>query len=355
MKLEVLTKTKTEEIIFKLFEAMKTIPIKFGKDAGMPHMDVWEWPEGVGIFGLYLYYKESGNKEIFNYLINWFEDQIKKGLPHKTVNTMCPMLTLTYIYEETGNEKYFELCKEWLDYAMNGLPRTEEEGMQHYVGPNNINEQQLWDDTLYMTVLFVTRMGVLLKDDRYIQESIKQFMIHLKYLTDVKTGLLFHGWTFCGRHHFANALWARGNSWYTAGVVDYLDMVDIPQGVKDYLISSLEQQVRKLAELQTPEGMWHTLLDHPDSYVEASATAAFGYGILKAVRKGYIGEKYRETGMKALKAVISYIGEDGVLGQVSYGTGVGESLEDYKVIPLTSELYGQSMALLLLVEALKHK
>lgn len=204
-----------------------------------------------------------------------------------------------------------------------------------------------------MTVLFVARMGVLLQDDAYFQESIRQFLVHLKYLTDVKTGLFFHGWTFIGHHHYAQALWARGNSWYTAGLVDYLDIAPLPTGVSQFLISSLERQVRTLATLQHESGLWHTLLDQPDSYLETSASSAFAYGILKAVRKGFIDERYRAVGLKALEGVISKIDDEGIVHGVSYGTGLKDNLDYYRNIKQCPMPYGQSMALMLMVEACK--
>lgn len=349
-----MNENKYSSIIDRVIDKMYDLKTVYETDVhvGTNYMDLWEWPQGVGLFGLYLYYKETGEKKYFDMIVDYFEKHIKKGLPVKNVNTMCPMLTLTYVYEETKNEKYLALCKEWLAYVMHDMPRTEENGIQHITSADE-NFQQLWDDTLYMTVLFVARMGVLLQDDAYIQESIQQFLVHLKYLTDPKTGLFFHGWTFDGNHHFANALWARGNAWYTAGLVDYLEICSIPEGVKKYLITSLQRQVKKLAEIQLPNGMWTTLLDDATSYPEASATAAFAYGILKAVRCGYIDQKYKETGLKALEGVIGCIAADGTVNQVSYGTGMGNTLEDYKKIPVTPQLYGQSMTMLLLCEALK--
>ena len=41
---------------------------------------------------------------------------------------------------------------EWAEWVMKGLPRTEENGFQHIVF-NSENPQQLWDDTLMMSVL----------------------------------------------------------------------------------------------------------------------------------------------------------------------------------------------------------
>ena len=52
-------------------------------------------------------------------------------------------------------------------------------------------------------------------------------MLHVKYLQDSRTGLWFHGWTFDGRHNFAKALWARGNSWVTIAIPEFIEMLDL--------------------------------------------------------------------------------------------------------------------------------
>jgi unsaturated rhamnogalacturonyl hydrolase len=345
----------TNDKIQQVMDRMKGLqsPLEETCPIGIVSMDNWEWPQGVGLFSLYLFYKQTGRKDILDYLTEWFDLQIARGVPERNVNTSCPLLTLAFLCEETGNQQYLEFCKNWAEGVMSDMPRTEESGFQHCVS-GALNEGELWDDTLYMTVLFIAKMGVILQEDSYIQESIRQFLVHLKYLTDRRTGLLFHGWTFAGRHHFAEALWARGNSWYTAGIVDYLEMVSLPEGVSLILLSALEQQVKTLVRLQAADGMWHTLLDDPTSYKETSATAAFAYGMLKAVRKGYLPETYRETGVKAWHAVAGQIDAAGVVHGVSYGTGMGRTLQEYKDIPLCPMPYGQSMALLMLVEGMKH-
>ncbi|UVI31998.1 beta-galactosidase BglB [Paenibacillus spongiae] len=349
-------KKEAQEIIERVIGQLKHLQggaVEEKCPIGIISMENWEWPQGVGLFSLYLYYRKTQRTEIKQYLIDWFDRRIAEGLPYKNVNTMCPMLTLSFLAEETGREDFMSLCREWAEYAAAEMPRTEEGGIQHVVS-GHLNEGELWDDTLYMTVLFVSRMGLLLQEQRYIDEGIYQFLLHLKYLTDRRTGLLFHGWTFNGRHHFAEALWARGNSWYTAGIVDYLELVQLPKPVERLLLSALEQQAAKLAELQASDGMWHTLLDDPSSYTETSATAAFAYGILKAVRKGFLPEAYRNIGAKAYAAVVSRIDSEGVVQGVSYGTGMGRTLQAYRDIPVCPMPYGQSMALLMLIEGLEH-
>lgn len=310
----------------------------------------WEWHQGVGLYGMYRYYQETGKKEILDGIIHWYEKNIQDGLPEKNINSTCPLYTLTYIYEETKDKRYLEICEEWAEWVMNGLPKTQEGIFQHTVR-NGENKEQVWDDTLFMAVLFLARMGVLKKNENYLEETVYQFLAHLKYLTDKKTGLLFHGWTFDGRHNFSEARWARGNCWLTAVIVDYLDIVSgLQPGVKRFLLEALRGQVQALKKYQCEDGMWHTLIDHPDSYVETSATAGFGYGILKGVRKGYLPQEYEDMGLRAVQAVIDHIAENGDVTQVSYGTGMGATLQDYKDIPIRLQPFGQALTVMLLSE-----
>ena len=123
--------------------------------------------------------------------------------------------------------------------------------------------------------------------------------------------------------------------------------------MRRYLIQVLESQVSALAKCQDESGLWHTLLDDPQSYLEASATAGFAYGILKAVRKRYIGKEYAEVAERAIKGIVQNISPQGELLQTSFGTGMGHSLAFYRQIPLTSMPYGQAMAILCLSEYLR--
>lgn len=236
------------------------------------------------------------------------------------------------------------------------MPRTKDGGIQHVVFGNE-HPQQLWDDTLMMSVLPLTKIGLLLNKPEYVEEAKKQFLIHIKYLFDKKTGLWFHGWTFEGNHNFAEALWGRGNSWVTIAIPEFLDLVDLNEKdpVRQILIDTLERQLEALETCQNENGLWHTLLLDPTSYVEASCTAGFAFGTLRSVRKRYVGKKHMDMGLKAIKAVIDNIDGSGELQHVSAGTAMGETQEFYKKIPVTAMPYGQSMAILALVEYLHYR
>ena len=51
-----------------------------------------------------------------------------------------------------------------------------------------------------MTVLFLNRMGQTYKRQEWIDESIHQVLMHIKYLYDKQSGLFYHGWTFNERN-----------------------------------------------------------------------------------------------------------------------------------------------------------
>lgn len=314
---------------------------------------VWNWPQGVGLYGIYKNYQITKNPKALKIVTDWFEARMIEGAPPKNVNTMAPLLTMALLYEDTRDSRYVPYMEQWAEWVMHDMPRTDENGLQHATyGPANTN--QLWDDTLMMTVLPLAKIGMLLDRPAYLEEAKHQFMIHVKYLADKKTGLWYHGWTFEGRHNYAEAFWARGNCWLTVAIPEIIEILNLKEGdaLRDFLLSTLNAQVAALKKYQDESGLWHTLLDDASSYLESSATAGFAYGILKAVHKRYIDSSYAEVAYKAMAGLLEQIDETGEVQQVSIGTGMGDTLEFYKQIGRTAMPYGQSLTVLAFTELL---
>ncbi|KAF2135723.1 glycoside hydrolase family 105 protein [Aplosporella prunicola CBS 121167] len=321
----------------------------------------WEWTHGIGLYGLYQYHTLTGDASSLDIARSWFEKRLADGTT-KNINTMSVFLTLAYMYEDpnTRNAAWLPWLETWAEWAMHDLPRTPFGGFQHITYLEE-NKDQLWDDTLMMTVMPLAKIGKVLGRPAYIEEAKRQFMVHMQFLFDTSTGLFFHGWQFDKSapgglgHNFARARWARGNSWVTIVIPDFIELLDLEEKdpLRLFLVDVLQAQCRALKELQTEDGLWRTLLDEPESagsYVESSATAGFAYGILKAVRKHYIGKEYEEVAVKAIKAVLGKISNDGELLDTSFGTGMGRDYKHYFDIERTSMPYGQAMAIMSLVE-----
>ena len=313
----------------------------------------WEWTQGVGLFGLWKLFEKTKDERYLNMLTSYYDERIKFGLPGKNVNTMAPILALEYLGEYLGNEEYLKVSREWTEWLFEGgLPRTPEGGFQHRT-TDDVNEGELWDDTLMMSVLPLANMGRIDKRQDYIEESEYQLLLHIEQLADTVTGLWYHGYTYKEKNHFAGAFWGRGNSWATIALPLFEEIIHLKPSLKHYVSTVLTRQVNTIGKLQDKSGLWHTLLDHEDSYLESSCTAGFGYGILLGIKLGLLDEKYKDIASKALPAILDAIDENGVLNLCSYGTPMGrESLDWYREIPIHPMPYGQAMAMLFLIEAM---
>ncbi|KAJ6445089.1 glycosyl hydrolase family 88 [Purpureocillium lavendulum] len=318
----------------------------------------WEWTHGIGLYGIWQYYQATGDAEYLRIVEDWFRARFDAGGTSKNINTMAVFLTLAYVYEHTREPTYLPWLDAWAEWAYHDLKRTKFGGMQHVTYLEE-NDQQLWDDTLMMTVLPLAKIGLVLGRPHYVAEAKRQFLLHIQYLFDSRTGLFFHGWTFNdGGHNFANARWARGNSWLTIAIPEFIELLSLPpeDPLRAHLEHTLAAQCEALKELQARSGLWRTLLDVAEedgSYVEASATAGFAFGMLKAQRRRYVGKGYEETAVLAVRAVLDNVSKEGELLNTSFGTAMGRDLDFYKKIPITSMPYGQAMAIMALVEMLR--
>lgn len=313
-------------------------------------MNNWEWPTGVALYSLFKVYDESGDKKYLDMLVDWYDQKLSEKEPHHNVNTVAPVLALTCVYGVTKNEKYLPVINSWADWVMNEMPRTQYDGLQHMTVLNHHHEQ-LWDDTLFMAVLFLLKAGKLLGRKDWVEEAKYQFLIHIKYLQDKLTGLWYHGWTFDYKHNFSGAFWARGNSWFTSGAVEFMDILGEPDdAVYKFVLSAWRDQVKELKKYQGINGLFNTLLDDESSYYETSATAGIAYGIKKGIRMGLLDETYVEVADRAIAAVVGQVEEDGTVAGVSYGTGMGHDKQFYKDIKVCPTAYGQGLTFLMLTE-----
>lgn len=329
----------------------------FPRDFGM---EPWDWPQGVGLYGMQKFYQATGDKETGTYIRQWFESHMAQ-LPRRNINTTCPLLTLVDYVEE--NEEYKKLCADWAEWLMKELPRTEEGGFQHTTtkdaaaGTLNMNENQIWIDTLFMTVLFLAKWGKYTKNPVYLAEAEHQFLMMIKYLYEKRSGLFYHAWSFTERGNFGNVFWCRGNCWYTAASMDFLEIMgaDISPAVKTIITDTYQAQVRALEKCQDLSGLWHTVLDDPESYVETSGSAGITYGILRGLHGGILGAEYWPIAQRAVQGILNEIADDGTVQMVSAGTAVGQNKEHYKGIRIAPMAYGQSLCIMALAETLNEQ
>lgn len=314
--------------------------------------DEWDWEIGVGLYGLLSHAIQADDKSLIAAIVKWYDWQIGRGLPPRQVNSSAPMLALSILIDHVDRPDWQDLVRDWAEWLVRDLPRTEDQGFQHVV-KERLNEGELWDDTLFMTCLFLANAGKRFDRADWIEEAVYQFLVHARYLADPVTGLWYHGWTFQGRHNFAKAFWARGNSWITIAIPELLAIVpDLSPALHRHLVRLLEAQTTRLAALQCEDGFFHSLLDDPISPIEASATAGIAYGVSRGIALGLLSTKLQPVVDKGFAAVLTCIDKDGIVQNVSDGTPMGHTLEFYRQIPNIPTPYGQALTMLMLVDAI---
>jgi len=91
------------------------------------------------------------------------------------------------------------------------------------------------------------------------------------------------------------------------------------------------KMMASLLKYQDTDGVWHQLIDHPESYQESSATAMFAFAMITGAKRGWLPDKvYAQAARKAWLGLTSkFIDKDGLVDKVCVGTGQTNSLDFY--------------------------
>ena len=92
-----------------------------------------------------------------------------------------------------------------------------------------------------------------------------------------------------------------------------------------------QRHLKALTKHQNDDGMWHQVIDHPESYAEFSCTCMIGFAMLRGMREGWLPRReFEESADRAWTAIKKRIRMDGeFLEGVCTGTGKQTSLEAY--------------------------
>lgn len=312
----------------------------------------WDWPCGVAYYGISSAFEATGNKDYLNQMKERIDEYIELGLPDWTVNTCAMGHCLITLYEETGDEKYWDIVMSKTEYLQKKALRFGNHVLQHTVSVNNDFPEQAWADTLFMAAFFLLRVGVKLGDQEIIADALNQYYWHIKYLQDTEKGLYYHGYNNIEGSHMSGFYWGRANAWaaYTMSQVGRI----LPQAYlyPQFLdvVGSLNEQLSALKLVQTENGLWRTILDDEDSYEEVSASCGIAAAMLAKGNPLHL--KYIN---KSISGILQHISPDGRVMDVSGGTAVMNDRDGYRNISRDwIQGWGQGLALTFLSEVLNY-
>ncbi|NLT69812.1 MAG: hypothetical protein GXX91_03865 [Verrucomicrobiaceae bacterium] len=153
------------------------------------------------------------------------------------------------------------------------------------------------------------------------------------------------------------AAWGRGNGFPALGLALILLHFPEKHEGRPVLLQAFRDHLAALAPHQDASGMWHQIVDRPDSYAEFTSTNMIAWSIAVALEHGWIeGADWEARLALAWDGVKRHIGTDGeTLLNVCTGTGKQPNLEAYyqREAILGRDARGGAMALMLASEMKK--
>jgi unsaturated rhamnogalacturonyl hydrolase len=309
----------------------------------------WDWPGGVAFYGVCEAYEATGKEEYLVALKTWVDDNIADGLPKLSVNGVSIGHCLITLYQATGEQKYLDIAIEMAEFLTHKAERFADGIFQHTVNSlTYVFPQQAWVDTMFMAGYYLLRIGCLLDNRAYIEDGLAQYHGHERFLQNPDTNLYYHGWDHVNQNNLSGIYWARGNSWAALTMAKALQLVEVTHPSFMIIEGSLRDQLAALVRLQSPEGLWHTVLDDESSYLETSASSGIAAAVLMQ------GRLYNKYSQLALQGILSKIKEDGTVTGVSAGTAVMNDIDGYRQVPdRRIQGWGQGLTLAFLSEVLR--
>lgn len=274
--------------------------------------------------------------ELVQNIMKPYLDGTKKSLDGKAGGSgLSGHLLFGELAELTGDKRYSDLVLAAANHAFDKAGQPLDAMPTH----------SEMSDAVFMGCAILAQAGKLTGDAKYAEMCLT----HLKFMEKLclrKDGLYRHS-------PLDEAAWGRGNGFPALGLCWSLDELPESFAGREYILKAYRAHLETLLKFQDPSGMWHQVIDKPESYREFTATAMICYAMMRGVQEGRLDRaKFAEPIEKAWSALKLRIATDGTLVDVCTGTGKQKSLRDYYDRPaiLGRDDRGGAMALMVSTE-----
>jgi unsaturated rhamnogalacturonyl hydrolase len=316
-----------QEIGKRVAERLIAIPhSNFGRPGPPPYIT---YPEVATWYGALTFAQLSGDKDLDARLIQRFDplfgaESSLVPVPDHVDRTVFGAVPLE-IYIQTKEQKYLDMGKgvadkQWENPTPEGLtPQT-----------------RLWIDDMYMITIVQLQAYRATGDAKYLDRAALEMTTYLDKLQQ-PNGLFYHA-------PDVPFFWGRGDGWVAAGMTEVLSSLRENHPQRARIMEGYRKMMQALLKYQGKDGVWHQLLDHPESYPETSCTGMFTFAMITGVKKGWLDPKpYARAARKGWLGLVSYLEPNGDIRNVCQGTGKKNDLQYYLDRQrLTGDLHGQA-------------
>ena len=314
------------------YSEMKRVPKSYLLDFSTKPK--WSYVMGIELEGMLDTYLRYGGEDILKYCKEYTDTMIYADGNIRGFNILDYNLDnirtghfVTRMYQKYPEQKNL-LAMQLMMKQLKEQPRTIADKVFWHKA---IYAYQVWLDGIFMGLPFRTLTAPITckpakntkaakaKADKEIQaiydDAVNQLKITYQRTFDPKTELNRHAYDETRKTFWADKetglsqhCWGRAQGWYTMALVEVLDALPEDYARRGELIDLLKKDFDAILKWQDKKsGVWYQVMDSPKregNYLESTCSSMFAYALLKAYRKGYVSEKYKDAGIKAYKGII---------------------------------------------------
>lgn len=271
----------------------------------------WFYAEMVGLYGLKLAAEKLEKKEFWEYFMSGMKllcqhrnysvyDAKLSGRPSylsSSVNLkhLDPIGTIGinvaeyYLMSGDAHAKY--LLQLLADSLYCNVPRFED-GTFHRV-------ETMWTDDMYMSLPFLARMGAITGESKYFDDIVAQIKGFYKRMFMEDQGIFSH--IYYVKEECQNCIpWGRGNGWVLLALSEVLLLMPKTYEGYEFVLEIYQKfAVGVLACRDKEKGIWHQVLNNPESYIETSGSAMFIIALARGVKHNWIAKEVKEEVLEA--------------------------------------------------------
>ena len=325
----------------------------------------WSYVMGIELEAMLDTYLKYGGNAILNYCKEYCDTMITadgnirnyklEEYNLDNIRTGHFVARIQELYPEEKNLKAIQLLMRQLEKQ----PRTVKDKVYWHKA---IYSYQVWLDGIFMGLPFRVLAAPLTSLHlppstlhKIYEDAVNQISITYQRTLDPVTGLNRHAYDETRDMFWADKqtglsqhCWGRAQGWYSMALIELLDALPEDYARRGELIELLKKDLDAIIKWQDPQtGLWYQVMDSPNregNYLESTCSSMFAYVLLKAARKGYVGEEYRQAGICAYEGIIDnfiHINNDKTISLTQCcsvaGLGPGISKKVLKAAPNVKE------------------
>ena len=175
-----------------------------------------------------------------------------------------------------------EIARRIAGYMLEQQPRRED-------GAFRRRDNTMWIDDIYMSVPFLVRYGTLHPASGAWDEACRQLLLYRDgfEMRGEQGSIMAHMWDL-SRPEPNRIPWSRGNGWVIFSLSELLQVLPLDHPDREELTAFFCRLCAGYLALQDESGLWHQVLDMPETYLESSGSAMFLCAFCRGVRCGWL-------------------------------------------------------------------